>query len=305
MKNEITIKDLKIFVEVFKSRSVTAASKTLGIPQPSVSRTISDIEDHYDIRLFERIQKRIIPTQEGEKFYQFALHLIEYYNRMEKCLISSERHEVIRIGASIKLGNELMPKLITEFSRMNPGVKCYVKITNQATMEKKLLSNELDLAFCENLLDPNQFVCSKFGEDKLIVVLPKGHELLKKQSIVLEDILDYPLLVREEGSGSRELLKNVLRAHGLTAKPMWESISTDAILKAVHRNIGISILPASLVSKHIQKGELCTVPLEGNPFIHNLYIVSHKEKYLSDNMKDLIQMAREIYEKEKSKEGFI
>lgn len=305
MKNEISIKDLKIYIEVFKSRSVTVASKVLGIPQPSVSRTVSDIEEHYNVRLFERIQKKIIPTPEGEKFYQFALHLIENYNRMEKSLISSERHEVIRIGASIKLGNELMPKLVSEFNKMNPGVRCYVRITNQVTMEKKLLANELDLAFCENILDSDQFVSSKFGEDKLIVVLPKGHELLKKESIVLEDILDYPLLVREEGSGSRELLKNVLRAHGLVAKPAWESISTDAILKAVHKNIGISVLPASLVSKHIQKGELCTVPLEGNPFVHNLYIVCHKNKYLSDNMNDLIQMAREIYEKEKAKDGFI
>lgn len=305
MKNEITIKDLKIFVEVFKTRSVTAAAKTLEIPQPSVSRTISDIEGHYNVRLFERIQKKIIPSPEGEKFYQFALHLIEYYNRMEKSLISSERYENIRIGASIKLGNELMPKLIKEFTKYHPGVKCYVKITNQAMMEKKMLANELDFAFCENLLDPNQFVSSKFGEDKLIVVLPKGHELLKKQSIVLEDILDYPLLLREEGSGSRELLKNVLRAHGLTAKPCWESISTDAILKAVYRNIGISVLPASLVAKNIQRGELCTVPLEGNPFVHNLYIVRHKEKYLSENMNDLIQMAREIYNNEKAKDGFI
>lgn len=305
MKNEITIRDLKIYVEVFKSRSITAAAKTLDIPQPSVSRTISDIEEHYNVRLFERIQKKIIPTPEGDKFYQFALHLIEYYNRMEKCLISSERHEKIRIGASIKLGNELLPKLITEFNKMNPGVQCYVRITNQVTMEKKLLSNELDFAFCENILDPNQFECSKFGEDKLIVVLPKGHELLKKQSIVLEDILDYPLLLREEGSGSRELLKNVLRAHGLSAKPAWESISTDAILKAVHRNIGISVLPASLVATHIKRGDLCTIPIEGNPFVHNLYIVRHKEKYLSDNMKDLIQMAREIYKSEQSKDGFI
>lgn len=305
MKNEITIRDLKIFVEVFRSRSITTASKKLNVPQPSVSRTVSDIEEHYNVRLFERIQKKIIPTPEGEKFYQYALHLIEYYNRMEKCLISSENHEVIRIGASIKLGNELLPKLVKEFTRMNPGVQCYVKIINQLNIEKKLLSNELDLAFCEHLLDPNQFVSSKFGEDKLIAVLPKGHELLKKQSIVLEDILDYPLLLREEGAGSRELFKNVLRAHGLSAKPIWESISTDAILKAVYRNIGISVLPASLVSKHIKKEELCTIPIEGNPFVHNLYVVWHKEKYLSDNMNDLIHMAFEIYEKERSKDGFI
>lgn len=305
MKNEITIKDLKIFVEVFKSKSVTTASKALDIPQPSVSRTISDIEQHYNVRLFERIQKRIIPTPQGEQFYQYALHLIEYYGKMERNLINSEKHETIRIGASIKLGNELLPKLVQEFSRVHPGVNCYVKITNQAMIEKKLLANELDLAFCEYLLDQDQFVCSKFGEDKLVVVLPKGHELLKKSSIVLEDILDYPLLVREEGAGSRELLKHVLRAQGLSAKPAWESISTDAILKAVYRNLGISVLPASLIAKHIKNGDLCTVPIEGNPFIHNLYIIHYKEKYLSDNMQELTMLAQDIYEQEKSKKGFI
>ena len=305
MKNEITIKDLKIFTEVFKSRSITAASKTLDIPQPSVSRTISDIEEHYDIRLFERIQKKIIPTPEGERFYQYALHLVDYFNRMEKCLISSEKYEIIRIGASVKLGNELLPKLIKEFSQLHPDVKLHVKITNQSTMEKKLLTNELDLAFCEMVLNPEQFVSSKFGEDKLVVVLPKGHDLLKKQAVTLEDILDYPLLLREEGAGSRELLKNVLKANGLSAKPIWESISTDAILKAVYRNIGISVLPASLVFRHIKKGELFTVPIEGNPFVHDLYIVSHKQKYLTNNMMELCQISRRIYQEEKAKEGFI
>ena len=111
--------------------------------------------------------------------------------------------------------------------------------------------------------------------------------------------------MREEGAGSRELFKNVLKARGLNAKPIWESISTDAILKAIFKNIGISVLPASLVFRHIKRGELFTVPIEGNPFVHDLYIVSHKEKYLTNNMLELCQISRKIYWEEKSKEGFI
>lgn len=299
---QITLRHFKIFVEVCNNQSVTKAAEILNIPQPSISRTIKEIEEHYNVRLFERINKRIQPTNEGQVLYNQAQHLIDYYNRMEKSLFTSQEHEVIKLGSSIRLGADLMPKLVSEFHKTHPGVETYVKISNQQVLEYKLMRNELDIAFCESILDPDQFVSRKLGEDELVVVVPKNHPLRKKTSMMLEELLDYPLLVREEGSSSRELLKHVLRSHGLVAKPIWESISTDAILKAVYNGLGITVLPVSLVSKYLKKDLLFTVPVENNPFIHNLYIVWHKDKFITDTTKELIDLAPVLYQASKNKE---
>lgn len=296
-KKILTIKHFSIFNTVFECESVTKAANKLNIPQPSVSRALREIEDFYNIRLFERMMKKIIPTQDGKKLYSQTVHLLDYYRKIDDKLFSENNKELLRIGASVRFGSELIPKLVREFTNTHPNVDIYVKITNQKVMEEKLMRNELDLAFCEGIHNSEQFVSSKFAEDELTVVVPKGHELLKKDSVVLEDILDYPLLLREEGSSSRELLKNVLRANGLCVKPTWESISTDALMRAVYSGLGISILPKSMLKKNIERGLLFTVDIEGNPFIHNLYALWHRDKYVTDTMKELIELCKSYYSK--------
>ncbi len=294
-KKTLTIKHFSIFNTVFECESVTKAANKLNIPQPSVSRALREIEDSYNIRLFERMMKKIIPTQDGKKLYSQTVHLLDYYRKIDDKLFSEDSKEVLRIGASVRFGSELIPKLVREFTNTHPNVEIYVKITNQKVMEEKLIRNELDIAFCEGIHNSEQFVSSKFAEDELTVVVPKGHELLKKDTVVLEDILDYPLLLREEGASSRELLKNVLRANGLGGKPTWESISTDALMRAVYSGLGISILPKSMLKKNIERGLLFTVDIEGNPFIHNLYALWHRDKYVTDTMKDLIELCKSYY----------
>lgn len=293
-EKQISIRHLRIFIEVYNSMNVTKAAEKLGLPQPSVSRTLKEIEDHYNVVLFERMMRRITPTAEGKRFYHMAQRVVDSYDRMEEKLSEKTQGELIRVGASIRLGNELLPKLIKKFKAEYGEVETYVKISNQAVLEYKLLHNELDFAFCENVMDQGNFICEKFGEDELVVVVSPEHKLAKHKRIALETLLDYPLLVREEGASSRELLKHVLRSHDLVAQPAWESISTEAILKAVKAGLGISVLPLSLVKKYVDKGTLCCVEVEGRPFIHNLYIVHHKDKFLTENMKNLIEMSKSI-----------
>lgn len=296
-KKTLTIKHFSIFNTVFESESVTKAAIKLNMPQPSVSRALHEIEDFYNIRLFERMMKKIIPTSDGKKLYSQTVHLLEYYRKIDDKLFSENNRELLRIGASVRFGSELIPKLVREFSNTHPNVDIYVKITNQHVLEEKLIHNGLDLVFCEGIHNTEQFVSSKFAEDELTVVVPKNHELLKKSSVTLEDILKYPLLLREEGASSRELLKNVLRANGLCGKPRWESISTDALMRAVYSGLGISILPKSMLKKNTERGLLFTVDVEGNPFVHNLYALWHRDKYVTDTMRDIIELCKSYYAK--------
>ncbi len=293
-KKILTIKHFSIFNTVFECESVTKASVKLHIPQPSVSRALREIEDSYNIRLFERMMKKIIPTADGKKLYSQTVHLLEYYRKIDDKLFTSDK-ELLRIASSVRFGIELIPKLVREFKKTHPNVEIYVKITNQKVMEEKLSKNELDVAFCEGVHNSEQFISSKFAEDELTVVVPKGHELLKQEEVSLEDILNYPLLLREEGSSSRELFKNVLRANGLCGKPLWESISTEALMRAVYSGLGISILPKSMLRKNVEKGLLYTIDVKGKPFVHNLYALWHRDKYITDSMKDLIELCKSYY----------
>lgn len=299
-KKEITIKQLIVFNEVFECSSVTKAAQNLKMPQPSVSRTLREIEENYNVRLFERMMKKIVPTPDGKKLYAQTVHLVEYYRKIDKKLFSESSREVLRVGASVRLGSELIPKMLMEFAVSHPNVEVEVKIANQKELEDRMITNELDLVFCEGIHNADQFISQKVAEGELTVVVPAGHKLLSKQCVVLEDLTNYPLLVREEGANSRELLKNVLRAHGLYAKPTWESISTDALIKGVYNGFGISVLPKSLVKKNVEKGLLFTVDVAGRPFVHNLYALWHKNKFVTDVMNDMVDICKSIYQNRKN-----
>ena len=105
----MTIRHMKIFLEVYRLENITQAAKTLHMTQPAVTRTIQEIEQHYGVRLFDRMNRRLFVTEAGRQFYAQALHIVESFDRMEKGLLNGDAFGVLRVGASISLGNFFLP----------------------------------------------------------------------------------------------------------------------------------------------------------------------------------------------------
>ncbi|MDO5417315.1 MAG: LysR family transcriptional regulator [Lachnospiraceae bacterium] len=299
----MTIRHLRIFVAVYRNLSVTRAARELHLAQPSVSLAIKELEEYYHICLFDRLSRRLYPTDGGERFFSYANHIVNLFDELEDGVRGWEDSSQIKIGSSITIGNYFMPGMIKAFRKEFPEVRVSVSIKNTADIQEKVLGNELDFAFVEGVPEFSQLVCRSVGSDRLCVVCGKGHKLAveigrakeeKRAGVALEGLVSYDFIMREAGSAGREIWEGILSAHQIKMEPLWESVSTQAIIRAVIENEGISVLPYLLVKKELEEGRLLEIPVEGVSLERNFYLIYHQNKFLTSAVKALIRIGENL-----------
>ena len=148
----MTVRHLKIFLEVYRNGSITRASERLHMTQPAVTRAIQELEHYYGVRLFDRINRRLLVTEAGKQLYAQALHLVDLFEHMETSLRNWDALGVLRIGSSIALGTHVLPDLILRFRADHPALRTQVTIQNGGALQRQLLDNRLDLAILDVML---------------------------------------------------------------------------------------------------------------------------------------------------------
>ena len=288
------IRLMKIFIQVYQTQNITRAAEQLHMTQPAVTRAIQEIEHYYGVCLFERINRGLYATESARQLYAHAVHIVESVDIMEKGLRNWDEFGILRVGASITLGSFLMPKLVAEFSKVHPNLKLKVRISNGRNLHELLCDNQLDIALIEGgVVDP-QLCFETFAGDRLVLIMPPDHPLKDADVIRLTDLRDCNFLLREPGSAGRTFLDHVFAVHGMTVEPTWESVSTQAIIKAVNAGVGISFLPDKLVRTAIDSGQVATHEIADEPFYRNNYIVWHQNKHLTPSAKAIIEMCHRL-----------
>lgn len=239
----MTIRHLRTFVIVFQKESITKASEILHVSQPSVSLAIQELENYYHIRLFDRIGKRLSITEQGKWLYDYALHIVSMFDEMETEVKTWNNKGTLRIGSSITIGNFILPQLIEEFQKRYREVEIKVSVCNTKTIEQYILNNEVDLALIEGKTEYEQIQMEHLMEDPLCLICAANSELVKQEKISLIDLERYPMILRERGSAVREMIEESLGYHQIHHRVIWESVSTQAIIRAVAKKLGMSILP--------------------------------------------------------------
>lgn len=287
----MTLRHMKIFVSVFRHSNITKAAKELHLTQPSVSFAVKELEEYYGIRLFDRIGRHISPTECGKEFYGYAVHIVSLFETMEKKIRNWELLGTIRVGASITIGTHILPSLIRQYQPLYPDLRIEVTVNQSAFIERCILENSIDIGLIENKTEHPDLVSIPFMKDSLQVITSPGHPLLACPSITLEQLSQYPLLMREKGSAGREILDASFSLCQITVRPLWESSSTQAIVRGVAEGLGVAVLPYLLIKKDLEEGTVQTVPL-AHPLHRDLHIIYHKSKYLTDNLNDFIGLCK-------------
>ena len=290
----MTIHQMRIFVMVYQNRNITKAAQRLNMTQPAVSRSIAELEAFYKVRLFERINHRIQPTELAGRVYAQAMQIVDSFNQMEKGLKHWDEEGTLRIGASITLGNFLLPDLVARFRKTRPNLTVKVSIANASRIEQDLLEGKLDVAMVEGVADEEHLHKETFSKDHLVPIFPVGHPLLTKPRLLLEELKAEPILLRESGSAGRTFLDHIFAIHEMHVEPLWESTSTQALIKAVAKGIGISFLPEWLVEDAVGNGLIATHPLADEPLLREHYLVWHKDKYLTPTTTEFLDLCRTV-----------
>ncbi len=290
----MTIRHLKLFIEVYKTMNITKAAANLNMTQPTVTRAIQELEEHYGIKLFDRINRRLSVTEAGNKFYSYASRAIETFEDMEHGMSEWNGKEVIRIGATMSIGSIMIPRIVKEFEKLYPEVRIKIFVNNFEHLQELLDDNQIDMALIDGYVPGERYYYEAFLEDKLVLLLQPNDPRCKQKSVTMEELKDDPFLLREKGSVGRNYVDVLFSSHGYPKDPVMESVSTHAIVNAVHAGLGISILPQDLVKHSITSGFVGSCEIEGVNMIRKNYIVWHEGKYLTEKMEKLMEVCRKM-----------
>ena len=211
------------------------------------------------------------------------------FEEMEKRIRNWDTLGVIRIGASITIGTHILPQLLKQYQALFPGLRTEVTIKTSSIIEQHILNNDIDIGLIETQPESPDITARPFMEDYMQAIVAPDHPLAKCSQVTLEQLAEYPLLMRERGSAGREILDACFALQQITVHPLWESASTQAIVRGVSEGLGVAVLPCLLIKKNIDEYEVKMIPFP-QPLTRKLNIICHKSKYLTSNMNAFIDL---------------
>lgn len=290
--DSVTLRHLKIFIEVADCKKMSLAAKKLYITQPSVSQAIAETETYYGVKLFERLSKKLYITESGECLLKYARHIVHSFEEMEINIKHTGQNARLNIGGSVTVGTCLLGAIIERFEVDEPNVSTKVVIDNTTEMENRLLNSELDVAVIEGEIVSKDLVKLPIYQDHVIMVAGKNFKYDGSRVITLEELSTCPMLTREPGSRARNLYEQVLKEKGVTLNVKWSSTNTETIKNAAIRGQGMAILSSLLVATELKENLLHEVKVEGLNIAREICIVYHKNKYLSPNLLRFLEYCR-------------
>ena len=289
----MTLRHIRIFLTVCQEGfHVTRAAEALHMTQPAVSLAIRELEDYYGVRLFDRIGRRLQITEAGVRLRESGSHIVAMFDRMEKGLRNWDAFGVLRVGASLTIGSQLMPGYVRAFRESHPDTEVQVTVATSALLEQKLLDNALDFALMEGAVHVPSIVSEAYMEDHLAVVCPADGRFRQGQVLSQVEFRSQPLLLREHGSGTRETFERAVGQAGFSVTPAWEAMSNRALLNAVASGLGISVLSARIAAEEVARGRVVSVEVEGLDFCRQFHIIYHQDKFLTASALDFMELCR-------------
>jgi DNA-binding transcriptional LysR family regulator len=283
----IDFRHLETFCRVAALRSFSRAADDLFITQPTVSGHILSLERSLSLRLFDRTGREIGLTKAGELFLQYASKILTVRKDLLNAL--SEFSQGIRgelsLGASTIPGEYLLPRLMSDFKRAHPRFTLSLKISDTKDIVQELLQGHIDFGLIGAKVDHPSLHYEKFEEDEIIVIAPSDHPLTRKKSVVFEDLLKEPWIIREEGSGTQMTVEKVLRRKGKSLKDFNVAIemgSTSSVKEGVKAKLGLAFISRRAVEEELNRHLFTSITLEGMESIsRQIYIVSQPGKTVS------------------------
>lgn len=289
----MTIRHLNIFLAICRCGcNTTRAAETLHMAQPAVSLALKELEQYYGVTLFDRLGRRLWITEAGKRLENYAAHITSLFDDMEMGMRNWDSFGILRVGASITIGSQFLPNYVKAFQERCPGIQVRALIAPADQLEQKLLGNELDFALVEGVSHMPDFHSEEYMEDRLTVVCPADGRFKQGQLISQETFRAQKFLLRERGSGTREVFERVIEAAGFSVDPIWEAMSTTALVNAVINGLGISVLPQRMLAGPLKRGLVVCVRVEGLDFKRKFYLVYHKEKYLTASARAFMELCR-------------
>lgn len=278
-----TFRQLQIFESIFRLGSFTRAAEELFLTQPTVSMQIKKLTDAVGMPLFEHVGRRVEPTQAGVELYHAVTQVFEVLSNLEMKVADLQglKRGRLRIGV-ITTAKYLAPEMLGEFSQEYPGIDLALKVTNRERIIERMLANEDDLYIMGQAPSGELEVESyQFAPNPLVVMANRKHPLVGKKNISLKQLSEEPFIIREPGSGIRDVTLKKFEAKKLRPNVRMELGSNEAIKHTIVGGLGVSVMSLHTLKLEGKNGPVALLDVEGFPIMRNWYIVHPKGKELS------------------------
>lgn len=290
----MTLHHLKIFIAVAESGKMSAAARAHHLSQPTVSQIIRELEEYYATALFERFSKKLHITEDGKKLLGYAKEVLNAYENLEYNMSSAVRRDTLRVGSSVTVGMCVMPGLVRQFSAARPDTDIYSYVNNTQTIETMLLRSELDVAVVEGKIRNPDILCSHLMDDYVALFCAAEHPFAAQKYISLDELCRENFVMREQGSGTREIFENFIVDHKRKLKIKWEVACFDSTLRAVREENCIGVASIRLLIPHLETGKIRAICCAGGEWDRTFSLVHHKSKYMTEAMTTFIKAAHKI-----------
>lgn len=290
----MNLNQLRAFAAIAEEGSVTRAARRLAVSQPALSKQLSDLEASLGVSLCDRLPRGIRLTEAGQILRAHAERLRAVETAAEAdiaALVGIDRGR-LSVGASTTIGSYLVPELFGEFRRAHPGIALELQIANTRAIQSALLAGELDLALTEGFVDADALEVEIFDHDRMKVIVAPDHPWAARRKVRLRELSAAEIVLREAGSGTRDVIEAALAERGVVPRPVMALGSTEAVKRAVAAGLGIAIVSELTVGLELSSGRLVEVAVEGLTIRRALHLLRLGSRRPSASTAAFLQLLR-------------
>ncbi|ATJ81614.1 LysR family transcriptional regulator [Halomonas beimenensis] len=282
MTPQVSFRQLQVFVTVARLGTVSAAAGELCLSQSATSQALSDLERHLGVALFERPGRRLRLNDLGRRLLPRAEELLDGMHAFVAAASEpeGELRGVLAVSASATVGTYLLPSLAGRFSEAHPAVDLRLRLRNTVEVVTDVLRFEADLGLIEGECREPDLVSEPWCEDRMVVVAAPGHSLAGRERLDDETLARAGWILREPGSGTREVFERAMRSRGAPPQVRMELGQHEAIKQAVRAGLGLGCLSELSVAGELERGELVALDT-GLGLSRTFSLVWHPDRYRS------------------------
>lgn len=290
------IRNVVSFLKIVKLGSFSKAAKELGYSQSNVTMQIKQLEEELQVKLFDRIGRSVLLTQDGKKFLKYAIEIDTAAANAKQALTpSSDPAGELRIGLLESLCISYLPEILKEYHRLYPDVTTVIKIGTYEELSHMLNTNAIDLLWTFDIdIRFEEWVKVYEFPNPISIIAAASHPLAASGTLMLNDLAAEPFILTEKICSYRDIFEQQFRAMGMELNVFLEIGNTEIIKKFVGTGIALSVLPAFSFREELAQGVLCALPVCD----HNLQMMSqvfyHRNKWITPAITEFVNLIKKI-----------
>lgn len=279
----MNLNQLRIFYESARDMNFSRAAERLRITQSAVSLQIKQLETTVKTKLFTRIGRKAFLTETGKVLFEYADKIFSLESEMEHVIqdMKNLKCGILHVGTTKTYARYLMPTYVSAFHTLYPDVSVHLNEGSSWEMIQSLFSLQNELVVVAGSNYAKTLTSITFRQEEILLVAAPFHELCRKGSITVRELARIPLIMREEGSGTRKVVMDMFLDHNLTPNILYEASNLEFIKQLIIKGDGVSFIVLSGVQREINEGLLRSIPITGIKLAMNADILFLKDQSLS------------------------